>query len=63
MSASPEPIQLSQDTHASLPESSGIDCDLTWPPYKHAVTLPSADDLGEAQVMQLPGLFDVRSKQ
>jgi cobaltochelatase CobT len=31
--------------------------------YRRAVTLPSADDLGEALVMQLLGLFDIRSRQ
>ena len=30
--------------------------------YRRAVTLPSADDLGEALVMQLFDLFDIRSK-
>jgi cobaltochelatase CobT len=33
------------------------------PYYRRAVTLPSADDLGEALVTQLLGLFDIRSKQ
>jgi len=31
--------------------------------YRRAVTLPSADDLGEALVMQLFDLFDIRSRQ
>jgi len=31
--------------------------------YRRAVTLPSADDLGEALVVQLLDLFDVRSMQ